>query len=249
MNLENLTELGLSVGQIKVYKSVLEIGNTSLGSIQERTGIERRNIYDILNKLIEKGLISYTIESGKKTYSCNHPNKILEEIKEKENKLTQLQKTIPEMAQLYEMRKPEIKAETIRGDQGVIALLQEMLEYKESFWLGGNSFETYNSVSKGLSLNFKKWMKQRAEKKHMMYDLVSHGTHLEGLEPKNIKEHKKQFYKYNQLPKDMYSPMVIIIFGNKVAQVVWRDQPFAFIIDSKEVVESYKKYFDFFWNN
>ena len=44
----------------------------------------------------------------------------------------------------------------------------------------------------------------------------------------------------------MYSPMVIIIFGNKVAQVVWRDQPFAFIIDSKEVVESYKKYFDFF---
>jgi sugar-specific transcriptional regulator TrmB len=247
MNLENLTELGLSIGQINVYKSVLEIGNTSLGSIQERTGIERRNIYDILNKLIEKGLISYTIESGKKTYSCIHPSKILEEIKEKENKLTQLQNTIPEMAQLYEMRRPEIKAETIRGDQGVIALLNEMLEYEESFWLGGNSFETYNSVSKGLSLNFKKWMKQRAEKKHIMYDLVSHGTHLEGLEPKNLKEHKKQYYKYNQLPKDMYSPMVIIIFGNKVAQVVWRDQPFAFIIDSKEVVESYKKYFDYFW--
>ncbi len=27
-----------------------------------------RNIYDILNKLIERGLVSYTIEKGKQTH-------------------------------------------------------------------------------------------------------------------------------------------------------------------------------------
>ncbi len=40
--------------------------------------------------------------------------------------------------------------------------------------------------------------------------------------------------------------MVIIIFGNKVAQVLWKDKPFAFVIESQEVAKSYKKYFNYF---
>ena len=82
VNLENLKELGLSEGQISVYSAVLELGISTINKIQEKTGIERRNIYDILNKLIEKGLISYTLEKGKRTYQCTHPNKIREEIKQ-----------------------------------------------------------------------------------------------------------------------------------------------------------------------
>ena len=91
MNLENLKELGLSEGQIAVYSAVLELGISTLNGIQEKTGIERRNIYDILNKLIEKGLVSYTLEKGKKTYQCTHPNKILEEIKQKQSSLKELE--------------------------------------------------------------------------------------------------------------------------------------------------------------
>ena len=75
MNLEYLQKIGLTAGEIKVYNAVLELGISSLGKIQEKTGIERRNIYDILNKLIEKGLISYTIEKGKKTFQAKLPKK------------------------------------------------------------------------------------------------------------------------------------------------------------------------------
>ena len=65
MELEYLRKIGLTSGEIKVYSAVLEIGASSLNKIHEKTGIERRNIYDILNKLIEKGLVSYVIERGK----------------------------------------------------------------------------------------------------------------------------------------------------------------------------------------
>jgi predicted transcriptional regulator len=246
MNLEYLEELGLSQGEIKVYKAILDVGVSSLGQIQEKTGIERRNIYDILNKLIDKGLISYTTENNKKTYQCTHPSKFLDQIKSKKEALLKIEGSIPEMIDLYDIRKPEIKAEVLRGDQAIITLLNEMLEYEESHWLGGNSFEKYNSVSKGLQLNFKRWMKQRIEKKHQMHDIVSHGTWLEGLEPEKKSEHKKQYYNYYELPKGMYTPMVLIVFGNKVAQVLWKDQPFAFVIESVEVAQSYKKYIEYF---
>src|SRR3989344_6210907 len=103
MNLDSLKELGLSKGQIRVYTAVLELGISTLNKIQEKTAIERRNIYDILNKLIEAGLISYTIEKGKRTYQCTHPNKLLEEIKEKKSKLKELANQIPHIQNLFEL--------------------------------------------------------------------------------------------------------------------------------------------------
>ena len=249
MILEDLKELGLSDGQIKVYSAVLELGISTINKIQEKTGIDRRNIYDILNKLIDSGLFSYTIEKGKRTYQCTHPNKILEEIKYKEEKLKKLESQIPAIKYLFELSKPEIKAEVFRGNESIKSLLDEILEHKESFWLGGNSFEEYKSVPESLQLWFEHWMKRRVEKKHVMNDLVSYDTSLKGLESDKIMKHKKAYYKYCSLPKDLYVPMVIIIFGNKVAQILWGEQSFAFVLESKKIKESFIKYFNHFWKN
>lgn len=43
--------------------------------------------------------------------------------------------------------------------------------------------------------------------------------------------------------------MVIIIFGNKVGQVLWSNQSFAFVLESKEIKESFMKYFKYFWKD
>lgn len=249
MNLQLLQELDLTAGQIKVYTAVLELGISTINKIHEKTGIERRNIYDILNKLIERGLISYTSESGKRTYQCTPPQKIMEEIRQKEMALQKLREELPQIKELYQLSRPEIGAEVYRGNEGIKTLLNEILEYNESYWLGGNSFENYTAVPKSLLLWWEQWMMRRVEKKHYMYDLVSYGTWLKGLEPPKIQEHKKKYYQYHSLPKDLYSPLVIIIFGNKVAQVVWGEQSFAFILDSKKIRDSFKKYFDYLWRS
>jgi len=73
------------------------------------------------------------------------------------------------------------------------------------------------------------------------------GTFLEGLEPDNLKKHKKEFYKRCELPKDLQSPMVILIFGNKVAQILWQKQSFAFVLESEKIKQSFMKYFHYFW--
>ncbi|MBI4452538.1 hypothetical protein HY637_03850 [Candidatus Woesearchaeota archaeon] len=249
MTLQNLKEIGLTEGQIKVYSAILDVGISNLNRIHEKTGIERRGIYDILNKLIERGLVSYTIEKGKKTYQCTHPNKLLEEIKEKQHKLQDLERQIPQIKESYNLSRPDIRAEVYRGNESIKSLLNEVIEFKESFWLGGNSFENYKAVPKSLQIWWEHWMTRRTEKKHLMHDLVSYGTWLRGLEPDKIEKHKKMYYKYCSLPKDLYLPMVIIIFDNKVAQIVWGEQSFAFVLESKKIKESFMKYFNHFWKD
>jgi len=242
MELSELKELGLSEGQVAVYSALLELGASTLNKIHEKTGIDRRNIYDILNKLIEKGFIAYNIEKGKRSYYCTHPNNILEEIKNKEESLAALQKKIPQIKNLFLLKKPQINAEIYRGNDAMKSLLDEMLEYDACYWLGGNS-----GVEKKYPIWFNHWMEKRAQLKITMYDLVSFGTHLENYSPNDLAKHKKFYYKYCSLPEGFYTPMVIIIFGNKVAQILWNKQPFAIVIESEEIKNSFMKYFKYFW--
>ena len=120
MALEFLRKIGLSDGEIKVYSSLLDLGKAPLNKIHERTGIERRNIYDILNKLIERGLISYTLEKGKKTYQCTPPSRIIDEIKRRQNNLKELEKTKEEIKSGLDLIK---KSEEIAFD--IYSLLDE----------------------------------------------------------------------------------------------------------------------------
>ncbi|MAG75339.1 MAG: hypothetical protein CL811_01155 [Colwelliaceae bacterium] len=244
MEIDNLKELGLTDGEIRVYTAVLNLGISGLNKIQEKTGIERRNIYDILNKLIEKGLVSYTLEKRKRTYQLTHPNKLIEEIKLKKEKLNELEIQLPKITDYFESKKPDVRAEVYRGNESIKTLLEESLNYKEQFWIGGNKGVEETDLKNW----FNHWMNKRAKMKIVMHDLADFGKSLEGLEPNKKQEHKKKYYLYKQLPRNFNSPLVIFIFGNKVAQILWGKQSFAFVLESEEIKESFMKYFNYFWN-
>jgi len=248
MIFDQLKELGLSEGQIAVYSAVLELGTGSLNSIQEKTGIERRNIYDILNKLIEKGYISYIEEQKRRVYQCTHPNKNKEEIYTKQEALEKLEKQMPQIKELFNVSKPEVRAEVYRGNEAIKAFLEEALNYPDSHWMGGNS-GIEQRAGGDMKRWFAHWMQRRIEKGHIMHDLVDNGTYLEGLEPEKIEMHKKNLYKYCELPKDFSSPLVMVMYGNKLAQIVWSEKSFAFVLEYDEIKEAYMKYFNYFWKD
>src|SRR3989338_9073672 len=107
-----LRNLGLSEGEIRIYSSLLNSGRSSINQIHEKTGIERRNIYDILNKLIERGLVTYITENKRRSFKLSHPNKLLGYIEEKKGELervkAEVQSELPELIQKFSFASPEI---------------------------------------------------------------------------------------------------------------------------------------------
>ena len=247
MALEILRKIGLTDGEIKVYSAVLGIGISTINKIHERTGVERRNIYDILNKLIEKGLVSYTIEKGKRTYQITHPNKIIGYIEEKKHELEMVEeevgKEIPSIIETFELRKPEIKAEIYRGQDGLKAIFEDMLNYRENWFIGGNG-----GVQKYMPFFWENWNRRRLKKKVYWRDLIDEDTHME-IFKKMTKEQLRrlQFCDIKVLPKELAGPHVIFIYGDKIANVLWSENSFAFVIQNKEIADSYKKYFNYLW--
>ena len=100
METQLLEEIGLTKGEIKVYLTLLKLGETTTGKIIEKAQISGGKIYVILDKLIKKGLASYIIKEKTKHFSAANPNKILEYINKKEKSLESKRKEIEKQANI-----------------------------------------------------------------------------------------------------------------------------------------------------
>ena len=77
MNLAQLREIGLTEGEIKVYGALLELGECTKTSLAKISKISPSNIYDVTNRLFEKGLISRVEKDGILHFSPANPSRII----------------------------------------------------------------------------------------------------------------------------------------------------------------------------
>ena len=82
-----LEEIGLTKGEIKVYLALLELGATTTGKIIEKSGVSGSKTYEILERLIQKGLVSFIVKGEVKYFEATHPERILDYLEEKELRL------------------------------------------------------------------------------------------------------------------------------------------------------------------
>lgn len=239
MRLSMLRDLGLSDGEIKIYGALLDIGQSPLNRIHEKTGIERRNIYDILNKLIERGLVSYVTENRRRLFQLANPTKLVGYVDEKmldlERTKKEVQAMVPEITKKFNAEKPEIDAELFTSEDGVKAVWEACLEHKKIYFIAAGRYWPINKPH-----YFASWMRRRLAKKIPLHIL---------LRQENIKDFKPfPMEKARFLPKAFSGhPNVIFVYGDNVANVMLHDQPFAFVIRNKQIAENYIKYFDFLW--
>src|SRR3989344_3319441 len=104
---ENLQKAGLTEGEAKIYLALLKLGSSASGPIIKESKVANSIIYRILNSLIEKGLVSYTIKEKTKYFKAANPEKIIEFIEHKKDALDETKKSINNLLpMLITMSKP-----------------------------------------------------------------------------------------------------------------------------------------------
>src|SRR3990167_5886389 len=88
MNLEQLRSIGLTKGEIKVYQALLELGECTKTALAKQSKVTPSNIYDITNRLLEKGIISKITKNGVAHFSPAHPRHLLSFLERKDDQTT-----------------------------------------------------------------------------------------------------------------------------------------------------------------
>ena len=101
MESKDLEKLGLNKNEARVYLGLLQKGQATAAELVKSIGVHRNIIYDNLEKLIGKGLVSYIIEGKKRKFIAEDPNLILEFLDDKkkdvEKKIETAKEFIPEI--------------------------------------------------------------------------------------------------------------------------------------------------------
>ena len=245
MQLSDLENLGLTKNESKIYIALLELRSAPAVELINKTGFHRNIIYDNLKRLIEKGLVS-SIQKDKKTffevaYGDALVGMLETQQKEIEKKKEFAQKLIPEIERFKQLSKVKEEATIFKGFKGVTGVIDSALKEGGEFIAFGAS--TKEGITKFYKFFFPRWHKERIKKRVKMRILYSEEDRTRGEEVGKMKYTRVKF-----LAKEFTNPMSAAVYGNNTIIITWGEEPFAFLIRSKEVSTGIKAYFESLWS-
>ena len=134
INYQELKKIGLSDKEAKIYLTSLSRGPETAPNLAKISNIVRPTAYVIIDSLIKKGLMS-SYDQDKKTYfTAEAPEHLLSLLrlqrKEIEEKEREIEKLLPELNQLSNIKGEKPKVRVFEGKEGLKAVIESIINSK-----------------------------------------------------------------------------------------------------------------------
>lgn len=262
--------LGLTDKEAKVYLASLEIGTNPVSEIGKKAKINRVTTYDILEKLIKKGLVNYIIRRNIKYFSATDPELVAVEYRRRAEELNQ---ALPELKRLHgETSHPKVQYfEGLEGIKRVFAdCLQTLTNDKEETT---TSDEQNDSEPNGQS-DSNPGKKSTAPAVEILN--YTNGKDLRTIWPTiddeysniriarqiNLKclctddevgrvlqaQDRDKFRETRLIAAEKFTiHSEIIIYGDKTAIISFKGEPLAVLIENREIADTQRNLFNIAW--
>jgi len=238
--INELENLGLTNREIDVYLSLLELGSSSVGDIVKKSKVPSSKIYEILNKLISKGLASFIIKNKTRFFQASEPESLLDLAEEKKKSVETL---MPKLKSLQNSTKKE-EATLFEGKEGLKTALRKVLRLNkgEEYLVYISPFEDMNDESfKIFYNNFNLQRKQAKIKTKLLVNSaqkqIMQKDYLPTLQGQELKFTEFSF------------PSRIGIFKDHVLLISGKSHITSILIHSEETYQRYRDFFYSLWKN
>lgn len=230
MDMETRLEaIGLTRNEAKVYVYLVDHGTSKAGKVAKGTEIQRSSSYGAINGLVHKGLIGYALEGKVKIFQATGPARLQEYMKEQQELVTEM---LPELKARHRASKTEGQVRLFKGKRGVKAVFKDIHRSHADVDVWGDDG------------NFGKKMPIFSEQFIRDQNLNKTKTRMV-TRSRFVSKHAGTVHRFvDDVTK---SNIAVNIYGDKVALVIWTDDPEAIIIENKTAAKAFKSYFDFMW--
>lgn len=242
--IEKLTNIGLTEGEAKTYIALLSIGTTTVGPIIEKSGVSASKVYQILERLMQKGLATMVVEHKNKIFTATTPTSIIEYLNNEQKKIEENKKKINEIMPILKLKKDSATTQPIaeigKAKRGVEALYRELIEtarlHSNCYTLAGLRIST-----KLQTLWFPQ--SQRMSEKGIIQKMIYEYDVWYKKDPKiHRRKERKNYYpkvldqKYKDLPN-----IQVIDKKTLIIDIDENDEVFALIIRNENLTNTFKK--------
>ncbi|MEK7672895.1 MAG: helix-turn-helix domain-containing protein [Patescibacteria group bacterium] len=241
--LNELTALGLTSEEAKVYLAILELGGSYASNIARKAGINRATCYHTINNLKEKGLINSYTKGKILWFNAENPQKIINIQQEKVNIAKNL---IPELLSISNTLTFKPKIRFYEGLEGIKTIFEDVLTTQEEV-LG---YTNIKSLGELLPEYFKNFCKHKVEKKiktRYLAPVTGEGTDLiDEFYPKDYDRNLVEMLLVNK--DEFFFENEIAIYENKVAVLSLNpNELIGLLIESPTFAKSMRSIFNLAW--
>lgn len=229
MEFKELKEIGLSESETNIYTTLLKYGELTVAEISQNSGLHRTNIYDSLEKLKEKGLISSLTKERKQYFRAANPESLIGYISEKEELI---KKIIPKLKEVQSKITEKVTVEIFKGEQGMKTVLKDILLKKQKVF----GYSISGQLRKFLP-EFSDYYFREQNKNKIIHKFI----YTEGIKSPG------KYYQVKYLPKEYITSTGNLCYGDTILNLIWEPEMTAIRIKSKQLADDFKKHFELLW--
>ncbi len=239
MDTKILEKAGLTKNEIIIYLALLELGTTTTGPLTRKSELHSSRVYESLNKLIKKGLVSFVVKANRKYFSAAEPDTILDIIEKEKRDILSI---LPELKAIKKQKPAEEKATIYEGYKGVRSVYDNIIRTLNK----GDEILVFGAIGADESFMAKTYFKEYTNRR------IAKGIKMKIIFNADARETGKYYSKLpltevKYMPKNMKTPAAVDIYANNVGTLILKPKPIVFLITSKEVSDSYRQFFKLFW--
>lgn len=233
-------KLGLNRNEAKVYHALLRKGEATAQELVKSMGIHRNIVYDNLERLVEKGLVSFVNLGNKRRFIAEKPSAIIDFLESRKESLDEEIATakglIPKIGVILGASRSSQDVSLFRGIGGLKKVLSEIVQADES-WCIGVTNESVKILGETFWKNYNQKKKETKTKEWLLWNSNFVNTVI-GDNPRS---------KHRRLPRELDQVTETILFDNKAAIFVFSKDPTVVLIEHKEIFNTWKTHFAFLW--
>ncbi len=228
---EPLTLVGLTRTESRIYLALLDSGQSQAGTISRKTGIHRRSVYDALERLIEKGLVSWIKENDERFYLAESPTRLSQIARQHADAVDGI---LPQLLARHGAKRSKEETRFYRGIEGLKAVLDDQIAVSAPVMVMGAA----RDASEILRFYLPRYTAARVGKR-IRLSLLYAG--------KRVRQEPIPFSTVRYLPESYATPVSTNIYGDRVAIIVWSTEPVAVLIRNAAIAASYRAWFTLLW--
>jgi sugar-specific transcriptional regulator TrmB len=235
-----LEKLGLNEKEARVYLALLELGESNIQGLSAKSSVKRTTVYDILESLKEKGLITEITKNKKTILMAEDPRKIENILDEKKDTF---KRVLPELLSITNVLDNKPKIKFYEGINGIKDVYRDTLNYPDQellAWVSNEAIHSFDEEQKFLDY----YLEKRKDKKIWVRAVAPDNEEMQnykGLDEKSLRRTK--LVSQEEFPFEVE----INLYGRRKIGIMSFGEKLGLIIESEKLYKTLHSIFELNW--
>ncbi|MDZ7799126.1 MAG: helix-turn-helix domain-containing protein [Patescibacteria group bacterium] len=243
---EFLRQFNLRRIEIELFEKLFFEGEMTASTLAKKVNISRTSVYDLLEKMIDKGLIFESPKAGVNQYAVKNPEKLNILLSEKEKEFEKARKSFKSLEKLYKndsIKEPSLQI--YHGQSALQQMMKDMLLYRD---IKVRAYWPIMKMIKILGKSFLIKFHQERIARNISLKTIWPASQIPSIKKYPFlgidKENKR---KVKIAPKSVNFSLGYVIYGSTVRFLSSSKENYGFLIESEELSKMMKGQFDIVW--